>query len=111
MTTYAVRLSHRRFGDFLLFGVTSVELAVLFFLTPTFTIVDWIYISQHLLVLGIALTRPSPLIQDRSILSAIAVAVAYTYSYAQVIYLQWIPGDEVWPEGSRALVTIAAGLS
>src|SRR5262249_10195457 len=66
---------------------------------------------QHLLVLGIALTRPSPLIQDRSILSAIAVAVAYTYSYAQVIYLQWIPGDEVWPEGSRALVTIAAGLS
>src|SRR5262245_41985951 len=111
MTTHAVRLSHRRFGDFLLFGVTLVELAILFFLTPTFTIVDWIYISQHLLVLGIALTRPSPFIQDRSILSGIAVAVAYTYSYAQIIYLRWAPGDEVWPEASRLLVMIAAGLS
>ena len=47
MTTHALRLSRRRFGDFLLFGVTSVELAILFILTPTFTIVDWIYISQH----------------------------------------------------------------
>jgi len=111
MTTHAIGFSHRRFGDFLLFGVTSVELAILFFLTPTFTIVDWIYVSQHLLVLGIALTRPSPIVQDRSLVAGIAVAVAYMYSYAQIIYLGWVPGDEVWPEGSLVLVTIAAGLS
>jgi len=44
-------ISRRRLGDFLLFGVTAAELALLFFLTSTFTIADWIYVSQHLLVL------------------------------------------------------------
>jgi hypothetical protein len=53
-------ISGRRLGDFLLFGVTAAELVLLFFLTSTFTIVDWVYVSQHLLVLGIALTRPPP---------------------------------------------------
>src|SRR5262245_57346478 len=50
-------VSARTFADFLLFGITSAELVLLARLTPTFTLVDWIYVSQHLLVLGIALTR------------------------------------------------------
>jgi len=101
----------RRFADLVLFGVTSVELAVLFLLTPTFTIVDWIYVSQHLLVLGIALTRPAPRVQDRSTASNIAVGVAYMYSYAQVIYLRWIPGDPASPEAGLVLVSLSAVLS
>jgi len=54
------KISGRRFADFLLFGVTSAELALLFILTPAFTITDWIYVLQHLIVLGIALTRRPP---------------------------------------------------
>jgi hypothetical protein len=79
-------MAGRRFADFLLFGVTSVELALLFVLTPTFTAVDWIYVMQHLLVLGIALTRPPPATRDRSLFSSTAVAVTYAYPYAQVVY-------------------------
>jgi len=75
----------RRFGDFLLFGVTSVELIILILLTPTFTIVDWIYVSQHLLVLAIALTRRAPEVQDLSLPSNADVVVAYDYLYAQVV--------------------------
>ena len=62
----ALDISGRRFADFLLFGVTSVELALLVVLTPTFTAVDWIYVMQHLLVLGIALTRPPPVAMEYS---------------------------------------------
>jgi protein-S-isoprenylcysteine O-methyltransferase Ste14 len=101
----------RRFADLLLFGVTSAELVILFYLTPTFGIADWIYVLQHLMVLGIALTRPPAKIRDYSAASSIAVAVAYTYAYAQVIYLRWSPGDEAWPTGGLFLVTFAAGLS
>jgi protein-S-isoprenylcysteine O-methyltransferase Ste14 len=101
----------RRFADLLLFGVTTIELALLFFLTPTFGIADWIYVLQHLMVLAIALSRPHPKIRDYSVASSIAVAVAYTYSYAQVIYLRWSAGDEAWPGGGLVLVTFAAGLS
>ena len=43
--------------------------------------------------------------------SSIAVAVSYAYPYAQVIYLRWSPGEEAWPAGGLALVTLAAGLS
>jgi protein-S-isoprenylcysteine O-methyltransferase Ste14 len=105
------RLWGRRFADFLLFGVTSTELAFLIRLTPTFTITDWIYFLQHILVLGIALTRRSPKIQDRSLSTGIAVFVAYVYPYAQLIYLRWMPGDPAWPAGGLVLVTLAAGLS
>jgi protein-S-isoprenylcysteine O-methyltransferase Ste14 len=108
---HAWGLSGRRFADFLLFGVTSAELALLLVLTPTFTIADWIYLSQHLLVLGIALTRPPPEAQDRSVLSNAAVVVAYAYPYAQVLYLRSIPGDAAWPTGGLVLVTLAACLS
>src|SRR5574340_946963 len=101
----------RRVGDFMLFGVTSAELALLFFLTPTFTFVDWIYVSQHLLVLGIALTRHPPEAYNHSIPSSAAVVVAYAYPYVQVAYLRWVPGEPAWPAGGLFLVTLAACLS
>jgi protein-S-isoprenylcysteine O-methyltransferase Ste14 len=104
-------ISRRRLGDFLLVGVTSAELVLLFFLTSTFTIADWIYVSQHLLVFGIALTRPPPGVQDRSLLSSTTVVVAYAYPYAQVAYLRWVPGSPMWPAGGLVLVTLAACLS
>jgi protein-S-isoprenylcysteine O-methyltransferase Ste14 len=104
-------ISRRRLGDFLLFGVTSAELVLLFFLTSTFTITDWVYVLQHFLVLGIALTRPPPEVQDRSLLSSAVVVVAYAYPYAQVAYLRWVPGNPAWPAGGLVLVTLAACLS
>lgn len=84
---------------------------MLFFLTSTFTAADWIYVSQHLMVLGIALTRPPPVVQDRSLLSSAAVLVAYAYPYAQVVYLRWVPGVSVSHVGGLMLVTLAAFLS
>ena len=90
-------ISRRKPGDFLLFGVTLAELVLLFFLTSTFTIADWIYVSQHLLVLGIALVRPLPEAKDHSLLASTSVVVAYAYPYAQVAYLRWVPGNPAWP--------------
>jgi len=104
-------VSGRRFADFLLFGVTLVELAILVILTPTFTVLDWIYVLQHLLVLGIALTRRPPRVQDRSLSSAAAVIVSYGYPYAQVIYLNWIPGNPGWSEAGFVLVALSTVLS
>jgi protein-S-isoprenylcysteine O-methyltransferase Ste14 len=104
-------ISRRRLGDSFLFGVTSAELVLLFFLTPSFTITDWVYVSQHVLVLGIALTRRPPEVRDHSLLSSTAVVVAYAYPYAQVAYLRWVPGNATWPEGGLVLVTLAAFLS
>ena len=80
-------------------------------MTSTFTLVDWIYVSQHLLVLGIALTRRPPQAQDHSLAASAAVVVAYAYPYAQVAYLRWVPGDPAWAEGGLVLVTLAACLS
>jgi protein-S-isoprenylcysteine O-methyltransferase Ste14 len=111
MMPHVSGLSRRRVGDFLLFGITSAELALLFFLTPTFTLVDWIYILQHLLVLGIALTRRPPGVYNHSFPSGAAVIIAYAYPYAQVAYLRWVPGDSAWAEGGLLLVTSAACLS
>jgi len=101
----------RRFADLLLFCVTSTELVILFFLTPTFTLTDSIYILHHLIVLGFRLTRPHPKVWDYSIVSSIAVGTAYVYPYAQVIYLRWSPGHVAWPAAGLTLVTLAAGLS
>ena len=101
----------RRFADLLLFCVTSTELVILFLLTPTFTITDWIYVLQHFIVLGIALTRPQPKLRDYSIASSMAVVVAYAYPYAQVIYLRWSPGHAASPAAGLVLVTLAAALS
>jgi protein-S-isoprenylcysteine O-methyltransferase Ste14 len=111
MSASVLTASGRRLADFLLFGVTSAELIILFFLTPTFTLTDWIYVSQHLIVLGIALTRPAPKLQDHSLLSSAAVTLSYGYSYGQVIYLNWMPGNEAWPAWGLVLVTAAACLS
>jgi protein-S-isoprenylcysteine O-methyltransferase Ste14 len=104
-------ISGRKFADVLLFSVTLAELALLFQLTSTFTLVDWIYVSQHLLVLGIALTRRPPQAQDHSLAASAAVVVAYAYPYAQVAYLRWVPGDPAWAEGGLVFVTLAACLS
>ena len=101
----------RRFADLLLFFVTSTELVILVFLTPTFTIADWIYVLQHIIVLGIALTRPPPKVRDYSITTSMAVGASYLYPYAQIIYLRWSPGRVAWPEAGLVLVTLAAGLS
>jgi protein-S-isoprenylcysteine O-methyltransferase Ste14 len=101
----------RRFANLLLFCVTSTELVILFLLTPTFTITDWIYVLQHLIVLGIALTRLYPKVWDYSIATSMAVGVAYVYPYAQVIYLRWSPGHVAWPTAGLVLVTLAAALS
>ena len=104
-------LMGRRFADFLLFGVTAIELSLLFKLTPTFTLTDWIYVSSNVLVLVIALTRRPAQEQDRSMAAAAAVIVSYTYTYAQVAILRWVPGKEVWPAGGLALVIVGACLS
>lgn len=101
----------RTLADGLLFGVTAVELAVLAWLTPTFEIQDWIYLIQHVVVLGVALTRRAPLSQDRSLASNAAVLVAYAYPYAQILYLRWVPDEPAWPDGGRVLVVVAACLS
>lgn len=102
---------NRRFSDFLLFGVTAVELTILVLMTPTFTMTDWIYVAQHAIVLAIAMTRAPPDAQDRSLATGIAVVVSYGYPYAQIIYLRWAPGELAWPEGGFVLVTLAAFLS
>lgn len=104
-------LSRRSAADVVLFSVTAGELAVLALLTPTFTITDWIYVLQHVIVLAIALTRRPPAAMDRSPSSNAAVFIAYAYPYAQVICLRWLPGTVAWPEGGLVLVTLAACLS
>jgi protein-S-isoprenylcysteine O-methyltransferase Ste14 len=101
----------QQFGDYLLFGVTSVEVVLLFFLTPSFTLTDWIYVLQNLLVLGIALTRRPPELQDRSLGSSVAVVVSYAYTYAQVAWLRWMPGEAAWPPMGLVLVIVGACLS
>jgi protein-S-isoprenylcysteine O-methyltransferase Ste14 len=101
----------RRLADLLLFCVTATESVILFLLTPTFTVADWVYVLQHAMVLGIALTRPAPTVRDYSIASSTAVIIAYAYPYAQVICLRWSPGYVAWPGVGFALVIFAAGLS
>ncbi len=104
-------ISGRTFADFLLLGVTSAELVLLYQLTPAFGLADWIYTSQHLLVLAVALTRRPPAARDGSLPTAAAIIVAYAYPYAQVAYLQWAPGEPAWAGGGLVLVTLAACLS
>jgi protein-S-isoprenylcysteine O-methyltransferase Ste14 len=100
-----------RIADFVLFAVTAVELAFLLVLVPRFTAIDWIYVAQHVLVLGIAVTRHPPIAQDRSPASNVAVVVSYAYPYAQVALLRWGTGYVVWPTVGLFLVAVAAGLS
>ena len=101
----------RRFADLLLVCVTATALGVLFVLTPTFGIVGWLYVLQHLIVVGIALTRSEPLMTDSSVASNIAVGVAYLCPYSQVVCLYWWPGKVTSPEGGLLLTTFAAVLT
>jgi protein-S-isoprenylcysteine O-methyltransferase Ste14 len=101
----------RRLADLLLFCVTTTALIFLFLLTPVLGIVGWLYVLQHLIVLGMALTRREPLATDSSVASNIAVGVAYVCPYAQVICLYWWPGKLAWPAAGLVLVTLAAVLS
>ena len=98
-------------GNWILFGVTLGEFVLLVLLVPRFTPTDWIYVAQHLLVLGIALTRHEPKAQDRSAASTFAVIVSYAYPYAQVALLRWGVGYEIWPSVGVVLVAVAACLS
>jgi protein-S-isoprenylcysteine O-methyltransferase Ste14 len=50
-------------------------------------------------------------VQDHSLPSSAAVVIAYAYPYAQVVYLQWVPGEPAWPLCGLVLVTLAAFLS
>jgi protein-S-isoprenylcysteine O-methyltransferase Ste14 len=106
-----VAVSSRRWSDVLLFSVTAIELGVLLILTPALALPDWIYVLQHVMVLGIALTRRSPAVTDHSFGVSAAVAVSYGYPYAQVIYLQRAPGWSLWPDGGMVLITTGAILS
>jgi protein-S-isoprenylcysteine O-methyltransferase Ste14 len=108
---HRAQISRRRFADLILFAFTAAEFVALIQLTPEFGAVDWIYILQNLLVLGIALTRPAPVVQDRSLPCAIAVAISITYPYAQVIALTWADSYDGWPAGGLVLVALAACIS
>jgi protein-S-isoprenylcysteine O-methyltransferase Ste14 len=98
-------------SNLLLFAVTLVELVILLRLTTTFTMVDWIYLSQNVLVLGISLTRRRAAAHDQSWPATLAVGISYIYPYAQVIYLNSKEGYVAWPAGGVALVTLSAFLS
>jgi len=103
-------ISNRRFGDIFLFAITLLELFLLISLASTFMSVDWIYLSSHLFVLWIALTRPPPEVQDISLPTSVAVVVSYAYPYAQIAYLRWKPGNPVWPDAGFMLVILGACL-
>ncbi|HEX3405662.1 MAG TPA: isoprenylcysteine carboxylmethyltransferase family protein, partial [Caulobacteraceae bacterium] len=77
----------------------------------TFGVEDWIYLSQHILVLGISLWRRDPVVLDQSWPTATAVIVSYAYPYAQVAYLNWSVGHVAWSGGGIALVIFSALLS
>jgi len=106
-----VAIWKRRGADLLLFGVTAVELGMLAAWTPTFTLTDWLYLTQHLVVLGIALTRPAPELLDTSALPLTACAVAYAYPYAQILYLRFEPGWSVSQSAGDLLEALAAILN
>jgi protein-S-isoprenylcysteine O-methyltransferase Ste14 len=101
----------RRPSDLVLLGVTAAELVALVLLTPDFRLVDGIYVLQHLLVLGIALTRRPPVALDRSPTTALAIVIAFAYPYAQVIWLHGTTGFAAWPATGLVLVTLSGCLS
>jgi protein-S-isoprenylcysteine O-methyltransferase Ste14 len=107
---HLARVYHRHIADLVLFAFTGAEFVALFLLTPDFTIVEWVYIVENVFLLGIAFARHPPLLQDRSLSSAIAVAVSLTYPYAQVIWLGWTDGYDGWQTGGFPLVMLAACL-
>jgi protein-S-isoprenylcysteine O-methyltransferase Ste14 len=111
LSSGSAAVSGRRLADLLLFSVTSAELAILVHQVPAFAPIDWVYVSQHLLVLAIAFARHAPQARDSSLPTSTAVIVSYAYPYAQMVYLGWVPGEPAWPDGGFVLVTTATGLS
>jgi protein-S-isoprenylcysteine O-methyltransferase Ste14 len=103
-------ISGRR-ANLVLFAVTLVELSFLLRLTTTFEVEDWIYLSQHILVLVISLTRRRAVAQDQTWTALLAVLISYIYPYAQVIYLNSTEGYVAWPAGGNVLVIVSALLS
>ena len=95
----------------MLCGITLAELSLLVFMTPTFTALDWMYVLQHVIVLGVALTRHPPRAQDHSWRVTMACLVSYAYPYAQILYLGIVPGAPAWPQLGQVLVVVAAGVS
>jgi protein-S-isoprenylcysteine O-methyltransferase Ste14 len=108
---WRLALSRRTCGDVVLCGVTLAELSLLVFATPTLTALDWIYVLQHVIVLGVALTRRPPRAQDLSWPATTACIVAYAYPYAQIISLRIVPGASAWPQLGHILVVVAEGMS
>lgn len=106
---WRLALPPRTGGDVVLYGVTLAELSLLVLVTPTLTALDWIYVLQHVIVLGVALIRLAPRAQDLTWRAAMACLVAYAYPYAQVIYLRIVPGAPAWPWLGHILVVVAAG--
>ena len=104
----APALTKHWLADAMLFGVTVAELTFLLQQTPTFELVDWIYISQHLLVLVIAFARRAPATYDHSLPSSIAVIASYAYPYLLVLWFGRYEGDELWPMLGGVLVIISA---
>ena len=104
----APALTKHWFADTLLFSVTVAELTFLIRQTPTFELVDWIYISQHLLVLVIAFARRAPAAYDHSLPSSIAVIASYAYPYLLVLWFGRYEGAELWPTLGGVLVIISA---
>jgi protein-S-isoprenylcysteine O-methyltransferase Ste14 len=111
MVGHGWAVSRRVVADLFLFGFTLVELALLVGLTPTFTVLDWVYLLQHILVLGIALTRGPATARDYSVGASVACAVGMAYPYAQVVLLRHVAGHEAWPGIGTGLVTLAACVS
>jgi protein-S-isoprenylcysteine O-methyltransferase Ste14 len=101
----------RSASDCLLFAVTSVELVGLVVVTSTLSVVDSIYFLQHAIVLAVAMMRPMPHVQDRSLATGIAVAISYGYPYAQLVYLGISGGQPGLPLVGATLVTLGAVLS
>ena len=98
-------------ANLLLFAVTLVELVFLLRTTTALGAEDWIYVSQHVLVLAIALTRRPAVTQDQSWPTSLAVIVSYAYPYAEVIYLNSMDGYVAWPGGGFVLVVFSAVFS
>ena len=101
----------RTWGDIILCGVTLAELSLLVLMTPTFTALDWSYVLQHVLVFGVALTRPPPRAQDSSWRATMVCLASYAYPYAHILSLGLVPGSPAWPQLGQLLVGGAAGLS
>lgn len=104
-------LLKRQAPNWLLFGTTLIELGLLYRLTPTFTLTDWIYVSMNGLVLIIALVRRPARQRDDSIATGVALFVSYTYAYAQVALLGRFPGHVASPALGLPLVSLGASLS